>query len=126
MIPFLQELNRQFTQVHTESYHDKNTADEIVYPYLTYDFDSEEIERNVDGFYIDIDIFDNNSSFINIFEIESNLKDAFKQKVVLNEHNLLQFNFLRSTKVPTGDKLLRRRNIQIYCKVDWRTKEWEN
>ena len=122
MIPLLQELYKQFTEVHPESYHNQNTADKVVYPYLTYDFDSEEVERNVDGFYIDVDIFDDSGSFFNIFDLEGKLKDAFKQKVMLTEENLLQFNFLRSTKVPTGDKLLRRRNIQLYCKVDWRNK----
>lgn len=77
---------------------------------------------NVDGFDIDIDIFDNIGSFTRVFDLESKLKDAFKRKIILTNDNLLQFNFLRSTKIPTGDKLLRRRNIQIYCKVDWRNK----
>lgn len=122
MIPFLQELNRQFRQVHKESYHDKNTADEIDYPYLTYDFDSEALETNVEGFYIDVDIFDNSGSFTRVFELEGNLKDYFNQKLILTDDNLFRFNFLRSTGVPTSDELLRRRNIQLYCKVDWRNK----
>lgn len=122
MIPFLQEIYKQFTNVHAESYHNQNTADKVTYPYLTYDFDSEALETNVEGFYIDVDIFDNSGSFLNLFELEGNLKDYFKDNVILNEENLLRFNFLRSTKIPTGDKLLRRRNIQIYCKVDWRNK----
>ncbi|MCJ7839980.1 hypothetical protein MUB24_03435 [Lederbergia sp. NSJ-179] len=122
MLPFLQEIYKQFTEVHAESYHNQNTADKVVYPYLTYDFDSEEIERNVDGFYIDVDVFDNIGSFTRIFELEGKLKDHFKDKVLLTEHNLFRFNFLRSTGVPTGDKLLRRRNLQIYCKLDWRNK----
>lgn len=122
MIPFLQEVYKQFSEVHEESYHNQNTADKVIYPYLTYDFDSEEIERNVDGFYIDIDVFDNSGSFTRIFELEGQLKDHFKDKVVLTNDNLLRFNYLRSTAVPTGDKMLRRRNMQIYCKVDWRNK----
>ncbi|MBN6206301.1 hypothetical protein JYK21_07540 [Ralstonia pickettii] len=122
MIPFVQELYKQFTDVHQESYHNQNTANVVTYPYLTYDFDSEELEKNVDGFYIDVDIFDTSGSFTNIFELEGKLKDHFKDKVILTDDNLLRFNFLRSTGVPTGDKLLRRRNIQIYCKVDWRNK----
>ncbi|MDY7044429.1 hypothetical protein RVS70_09450 [Virgibacillus sp. M23] len=126
MITLLQELNRQFTQVHKESYHNYNTANEIDYPYLTYDFDVEDLAPNVEGFYIDIDIFDNTGEFINVFEIEDKLKDWFKQKVVLTEDHLLRFNFLRSMKVPTGDNLLRRRNMQFYCKVDWRNKEWQD
>lgn len=122
MIPLLQELYRQFTNVHAESYHNQNTASNVIYPYLTYDFDSEGLEYNVEGFYIDVDIFDDSGSFLNVFEIESSLKDYFKQKVIMTDDNLLRFNFLRSTRIPTNDKLLRRRNIQIYCKVDWRKK----
>lgn len=33
MIPFLQELYKQFTEVHPESYHNQNTASKVVYPY---------------------------------------------------------------------------------------------
>lgn len=104
------------------SFHSINQSAEIKYPYLTFDFDSEDIERNMDGFYIDVDIFDNNSSYYDIFQAETALKDHFKDNRKLTDELFIRFNFLRSTKIPTGDDKIKRRNLQFYCKVDWRNK----
>ena len=122
MITFLTELTNQFRLVLPESYHDKNRSTSVLYPYLTYNFDSEALERNVEGFYIDVDIFDNNASYVDIFQVEDALKDHFKDNRKLTDDLFIRFNFLRSTKVVTGDDNIKRRNMQFYCKVDWRTK----
>lgn len=122
MIEFLKELNQQFRLVVPESYHERNNKATVVYPYVTYDFDSEAIERNVDGFYVDVDIFDNNSSYIDIFQIEEGLKTHFKDNRKLTDDFFIRFNFLRSNKIPTGDDNIKRRNLQFYCKIDWRNK----
>lgn len=122
MIEFMKELNQQFRQVTAESFHEINAKKTVVYPYLTYDFDSEAIERNVDGFYIDVDVFDNTGQYSNIFQLEDDLKAHFKDNRKLTDDLFIRFNFLRSTKVPTGDDLIKRRNLQFYCKVDWRNK----
>ena len=122
MIEFVKELTSQFRLVTSESFHEKNRKKKVVYPYLTFDFDSEAIERNVDGFYIDVDIFDNNSSYMNVFQLENDLKAHFKDNKKLTDELYIRFNFLRSMKVPTGDDNIKRRNLQFYCKVDWRKK----
>ena len=122
MITFLTELTNQFRLVLPESYHDKNRSASVLYPYLTYNFDSEGLERNIEGFYIDVDIFDNNASYVDIFQVEDALKDHFKDNRKLTDDLFIRFNFLRSTKVVTGDDNIKRRNMQFYCKVDWRTK----
>ncbi len=122
MITFLTELTNQFRLVLPESYHDKNRSASVLYPYLTYNFDSEALERNTEGFYIDVDIFDNNASYVDIFQVEDALKDHFKDNRKLTDDLFIRFNFLRSTKVVTGDDNIKRRNMQFYCKVDWRTK----
>ena len=122
MIAFLTELTNQFRLVLPESYHDKNRSASVLYPYLTYNFDSEGLERNVEGFYIDVDIFDNNASYVDIFQVEDALKDHFKDNRKLTDDLFIRFNFLRSNKIPTGDDLIKRRNLQFYCKVDWRNK----
>lgn len=122
MIEFVKELISQFRLVTSESFHEKNRKKKVVYPYLTFDFDSEAIERNVDGFYIDVDIFDNNSSYMNVFQLENDLKAHFKDNKKLTDDLYIRFNFLRSMKVPTGDDNIKRRNLQFYCKVDWRKK----
>ena len=122
MLEFLGELTNQFRLVLPESYHDKNRSASVLYPYLTYNFDSEALERNIEGFYIDVDIFDNNASYVDIFQVEDALKDHFKDNRKLTDDLFIRFNFLRSTKVVTGDDNIKRRNMQFYCKVDWRTK----
>lgn len=122
MIEFVKELTSQFREGTSESFHEKNRKKKVVYPYLTFDFDSEAIERNVDGFYIDVDIFDNNSSYMNVFQLENDLKAHFKDNKKLTDDLYIRFNFLRSMKVPTGDDNIKRRNLQFYCKVDWRKK----
>jgi len=122
LIEFLKELNQQFRLVVPESYHERNNKATVVYPYVTYDFDSEAIERNVDGFYVDVDIFDNNSSYVDIFQIEEALKTHFKDNRKLTYDFFIRFNFLRSNKIPTGDDNIKRRNLQFYCKIDWRNK----
>lgn len=122
MINFLKELTEQFRKVTPESFHERNRKAEVKYPYVTYDFDSESLERNVEGFYIDVDIFDNNSSYVDIFQIEDALKAHFKDNRKLTEDFFIRFNFLRSDKTPTGDDNIKRRNLQFYCKIDWRNK----
>ena len=67
-------LTAELRKVLAESYHEKNTKTTVNYPYLTYDIDAEPIERNVDGFYLDVDIFDAHSSYSNIFDIEDRLR----------------------------------------------------
>ena len=122
MITFLTELTNQFRLVLPESYHDRNRKQTVIYPYLTFDFDSEYLERNTEGFYIDVDIFDNNSSYYDIIQAEDALRAHFKDNRKLTDDMLIRFTFLRSSKVPTGDDLIKRRNLQFYCKVDWRKK----
>ena len=122
MIEFMTVLTAEFRKVLPQSYHEKNTSTNVSYPYLTYDIDSESIERNVDGFYLDVDIFDAHSSFSNVFAIEERLRDHFRDNHQITDNLFIRFNFLRSNKIPTGDDLTKRRNLQFYCKVDWRNK----
>lgn len=122
MLEFLKELTAQFRTVVPESYHERNRKETVLYPYVTFDFDRESLERNVDGFYIDVDIFDNNSSYVDIFQIEEALTAHFKDNKKLTDDLFIRFNFLRSNKIPTGDDQIKRRNMQFYCKTDWRKK----
>lgn len=120
MIEFLTELTKQIRMVLPESYYEKNRKATVVYPYLTFDFDSEYLERYRDGFYVDIDIFDTSTSFKGIFEVEEQLRNHFRELVVLTDDFLLQFKVDSGTKIPTESDNLKRRNLQIYVKTDWR------
>lgn len=120
MIPFLQELNKEFKKVCPESYLEMNTAEKINYPYLTYSLSSEDLEGQ-EGFYIDVDIFDNcGANTINLEVLTHNLKKHFKDNVILNDDVLLQFEYMTGKTIPTALTELRKRWIQLYCKVDWR------
>ena len=115
MIDFAKALATILQAIHPESFYETNA---------TYNFDSETIRRNQDGFYLDIDIFDRNSSFANLLVLEDALKDGLLFKRVLTDELLLVFSFQGSNKIPTGDEQLKRRNVRFYVAVDWRKKHY--
>ena len=122
MIEVLQLMTAQFKTVTLEAYHAYNRQSSVTYPYLTFDLDSERIVENVEGFYIDVDIFDHNTSYERVLTLEQQLKDHFKDLKVMTEDLYIRFVFNGSTKVPTGDETIVRRNIRFYAKTDWRKK----
>lgn len=122
MIELMQLLTAQFKTVTLEAYHAYNRQSSVTYPYLTFDMDSERIEENVEGFYIDVDLFDHNTSYERVFELEQNLKDHFKDLKLMTDDVFIRFVFNGSTKVPTGDETIVRRNLRFYAKTDWRKK----
>lgn len=125
MEKLLKELAILLQEIHQESYLEWNRSTEIVYPYATYNFDSEPLRRNQDGFYLDIDLFDRSDTSVGVLLLEDKFKDALMYKRVLTEELNLIFSFLGSNKVPTGDDQLKRRNVRFYIAVDWRKKEWD-
>lgn len=122
MIELLKTLLEIFKEVSDETYLEVNTSEVISYPYITYSLDIDNIDKNTDGFYLDIDIFDNNASYTKIFELESQLRERFDFNQLFTDGLFLRSYFKGSTHVPTLSNTLKRRNMQIYCKVDWRNK----
>lgn len=122
MIDFMQQLTTQLRVVTPEAYHTYNRQVNVVYPYLTFDLDSERLERNVEGMYIDIDIFDHNTSYERVFALEQALKDHFRDLMLMTDDLFIRFVFNGSTKVMTGDESIVRRNLRFYAKTDWRKK----
>lgn len=121
MIELYKLLYAEFKAVLDESYNEVNTAPKVKYPYLTYSAtDSESLDRRQEGYNVDVDIFDNNSSYANILTVEQALKDHFDDYVLLKDEFLVRVEYLRSNKIPTGDDNIKRRNLQFYFKVDWR------
>lgn len=121
MIELYKLLYAEFKAVLGESYNEVNTAPKVKYPYLTYSAtDSESLDRRQEGYNVDVDIFDNNSSYANILTVEQALKDHFDDYVLLKDEFLVRVEYLRSNKIPTGDDNIKRRNLQFYFKVDWR------
>lgn len=116
----LAEITQQLRAICPESYYERNRKTTVIYPYLTFDVDGDNLEVYRDGFYLDIDIFDINTSFKSIFEIEDKLRIHFRQLAILTDDFLLQFKVGSSNKIPTESDNLKRRNLQLYVKVDWR------
>ncbi|MGO3650957.1 hypothetical protein [Vagococcus sp.] len=125
MFELVQVLTGILRTALSETYYDRNRKEKVIYPYATFDIDSEYIERNQEGFYLDIDIFDLNSSYLKLFEVESNFKDTLIYKRELTEEFNLIFSFQGSNKVPMNDENLKRRTLRFYVKIDWRTKEYD-
>lgn len=105
-----------------ESYHDKNTALKVVYPYCTFDVDTtmDPISRNQENIIIDLDIFDVNSSYINIFKLESDFKHALYMKRDLTTDFSAIWKYDRANNIPTGEDQLLRRSLQLEITIDWR------
>lgn len=124
MEDFLKELAKILQGIHSQTFLERNTSRKVIYPYATYNFDSEVLRRNQDGFYLDIDIFDRSDTTAGALLLEDQFKDGLLFKRYLTGDLFLVFSFQGSTKVPTGDDQLKRRNIRFYVTVDWRKKEY--
>ncbi|BDR75272.1 hypothetical protein [Clostridium tetani] len=121
MIPFLVQLTQEFRKVCKESYLELNTSDEVKYPYLTFSYSSEQLENTREGFYIDVDIFDNcGADTLRLEQLTEDVKKHFLKSRILTDEVLLQFKVVSRRMVPTVNKQIKRRWIQLYCKVDWR------
>lgn len=124
MDKLLKELATILQGIHVQTYLERNTSKVVSYPYATYNFDSEALRRNQDGFYIDIDVFDRSDTTAPVLLLEDKFKDVLLFKRHLTDDLFLVFSFQGSSKVPTGDDQLKRRNIRFYVTVDWRTKNY--
>ncbi len=124
MDKLLIELATILQGIHSQTFLERNTSKVVSYPYATYNFDSEALRRNQDGFYIDIDVFDRADTTAPVLLLEDKFKDGLLFKRHLTDDLFLVFSFQGSNKVPTGDDQLKRRNIRFYVTVDWRTKNY--
>ena len=108
-------------EVITESYFRKNTSPELVYPYLVFSYDSDNISKNADGAYLDMTIFDNQGS--NDERIETNLaeiKQALRNYSEMLESCYIRARFEGANITDTGSDTLQRRDVRFYLKIDWR------
>ncbi|KEH96846.1 hypothetical protein Z962_05615 [Clostridium botulinum C/D str. BKT12695] len=121
MIPFLIELTKEFKKICKEAYLEINTADKVKYPYVTFSYSGEALENTREGFYIDVDIFDNcGSDTIRLEQLTEDIRQHFLKSSILTEKVLLQFKVSSRRMIPTTNKQIKRRWLQLYCKVDWR------
>lgn len=124
MESFLRELATILQGIHLQTFFERNRSAKIIYPYATYSFDSEAVQRNRDGFYIDIDLFDRSDTSSGLMLLEDRFKDGLIFNRTMTNDLYLRFEFSGSNKIPTGDDHLKRRNVRFYATADWRKKEY--
>lgn len=127
MIELLKYITQVLQGIHADTYYDYNLDNDVSYPYITFDIDTESVERHRDLVTLDLDIFDYSGSdtgpgYKNIFTLEEQLKEALQWRREMNDDINAMWSFIRSTNVPTRDKSLTRRNLQFQIKIDWRKK----
>lgn len=120
MIDALTLITSKLREVTPHAYFEKNTQLDVVYPYLTFDIQNEYLDENMDGVYLDLDLFDHNPSYKNLMALEMEIREYFKGYRELTDQVYFRLNFNRSNTIPTGDDTIKRRNVQFYCKIDWR------
>ena len=75
------------------------------------------------GFYIDVDLFDNSKSDVGIEKALSSMVEAFNGQEPFNQLTdsfLIQISYNSDDFVPTGSDTLEHRNLRLYAKFDWR------
>ncbi len=120
IIPLLQA---HFKSVLDESYQDINPSTEIVYPYLTWSYQDDYFEHNVDEIYIDVDIFHRGTNIQQVYEIQGNLRNTFEHLEAMTDDIYFRvLNFSGGSNVPKPEETLKQRTIQIQARIDWRRK----
>ena len=110
-------LNEELRKITSESFHAVNRKQEVIYPYLTYDFDAVSLEDDIDGFYLDLDIFDNNPNYMNIIRLEDKLKQQLKGIKKLTDELHVRFYYQGSNKIATLDDQIKRRQSVYRLRV---------
>lgn len=120
VINYLREL---FSTMVPETHYLKNKRKTVVYPYQTFSLTGEPIRFRGQGFYIDIDLFDNNTGDVAIEKALSAMVEAFSGHepfYQMTDNFLVQIQYDTDNPVPTGSDTLQRRNLRLYAKFDWR------
>lgn len=121
VINYLREL---LSGIVPETHYLKNKKKTVIYPYQTFSLTGEPTRFTGQGFYIDVDIFDNNTtSDVPIEKALSAMAEKFNQAEPFYEMTdkfLAQIEYRNDNPIPTGSDTLQRRTIQLYAKIDWR------
>lgn len=123
-IKVINYLESLFRELIPESYYMRNREKEVKYPYMTFTLSGEPIRFQGQGFYIDMDIFDNNkSSDVDLLKAVSAIREKFPDRLPFNQLTddfLAQIEYRSDNGIPTGSDTLQRHTLQLYTKIDWR------
>ncbi|MGG5372861.1 hypothetical protein [Enterococcus sp. AZ196] len=123
-IKVINYLESLFRQAIPESYYMKNRKKKVVYPYMTFTLSGEPIRFTGQGFYIDMDVFDDKkNSDVDLLKAVSAILEKFPDHEPFNQLTddfLVQINYQNDSGIPTGSDTLQRHTLQLYAKIDWR------
>lgn len=122
-IDVINYLTGLFSTLVPESHYLKNKKKTVIYPYLTFSLTGEPTHFNGQGFYVDVDLFDNNTSDVPIEKAVSSMIEKFNQVGGFHQSTdkfLVRIEYRNDSPIPTGSDTLRRRTLQLYAKFDWR------
>lgn len=123
-IKVINYLESLFREIIPESYYMRNRKKEVTYPYMTFALSGEPIRFQGQGFYVDLDIFDNNkSSDVDLLKAVSAVREKFPDRQPFNQMTddfLVQIEYRSDNGIPTGSDTLQRHTLQLYTKIDWR------
>jgi len=123
-IKVINYLESLFRELIPESFYMRNRRKEVKYPYMTFALSGEPIRFQGQGFYIDMDIFDDNkSSDVDLLKAVSVVTEKFQDGQPFNQLTddfLVQIEYRSDTGIPTGSDTLQRHTLQLYIKIDWR------
>ena len=122
-IDVINYLTGLFSVIVPETHYLKNKNKTVVYPYQTFSLTGEPTTFTGQGFYIDVDIFDNSTNDVPIEKTLSKMIEQFNQDGgfhQLTDKFLVQIEYRNDNPIPTGSDTLQRRALQLYAKIDWR------
>lgn len=102
-----------------QAFYEQNQSDKVVYPYMTYTVDTEWAEHARDVGTVDIDIFDNSTSYAKIIALEEKINSLYRLASIAADGFILRIDYERSMAIPTADPAIRRRTVQMNIKIDW-------
>lgn len=120
-IEVIKYLESLFKTVVPETFYQKNKKKKIIYPYQTFTLTGEPTRKNGKGFYIDINLFDDNKiGDVPIEKALSKMIESFEDFYQLTNLFLIQLEYRNDNPIPTGSDSLLRKELQLYAKIDWR------
>lgn len=119
------KVYQAFTGAFPNSHADVNRSDTIVYPYVTYNIRTDPTaSRNQENLVIDVQIFDNKTSYSDAYGVASKLRTGFKGLLQLEDELHIRYDVRAGATnwaaVPTADPNVIRLEGTINAKIDWR------
>ena len=119
LVWFARILNSLLKEVNKESYHKWNYNKEVIYPFLTYEFEHQSVDEVRDEFEISISMFDKGTSNLKLLELENKLVNQLNRKKLFLDKCNIYIRTGRAFDIPTGNSNVQRRQMYISMKIDW-------